>query len=252
MPRFGKMNKISPISTGKIKFEDIFEIKRGLATGANSFFVMERSEAKIKCIPDIAIKPLLPKARYLKSLIINSKYDGYPDVEPQLVLIDSDLDEELIRNKYPPFYDYLQLAKLKLGVDKPIIERTLVKSRKPWYSQEKRSAAPFLLTYMGRNKKNLPPLYFLLNKSDALALNTYILLYPKCWCKNLLKTDNSLYEKILAALNKSAEHIISQQTRIYSGGLQKLEPGALKSLPVIGLPEEIITAFNINLSILDC
>jgi Type I restriction-modification system methyltransferase subunit len=97
----------------QIKFEDLFDIKRGLATGANSFFVMKRIEAEKRGIPDFALKPLLPKARYLNSLIINSQDDGYPDVEPQLVLIDCNLDEEIIRKKYPDFFNYLQVAKEK-------------------------------------------------------------------------------------------------------------------------------------------
>jgi hypothetical protein len=97
---------------------------------------------------------------------------------------------------------------------------------------------------MGRDKKNLPPLYFILNKSKAIALNTYLLLYPRDWLRSLLEENNFLYKNILAALNKSAEKIIAQQTRIYSGGLQKLEPGELRGLPIVDLPNEIVMAFN--------
>lgn len=231
-------------ASSQIKFEDLFDIKRGLATGANSFFVMQRNEAKEIGIPDLALKPLLPKARYLPSLIIEADADGYPDINPQLVLIDCDLKEDIIKTRYPFFYNYLQEAKKKDGNEKAIVERTLVRSRKPWYSQEKRKPAPFLLTYMGRNKKDLPPLYFIFNKSNALALNTYILLYPTGWLEKFLKRTPSLLGKILDALNRSAEHTISQQTRIYSGGLQKLEPGELKKLPIEGMPEEILTFFR--------
>lgn len=240
----GKKHDPTTCNLSEIKFEDLFDIKRGLATGANSFFVMERSEAKRLEIPDIALKPLLPKARYLKSLIINPQDDGYPDVEPQLVLIDSDLEEKIIRTRYPSLFNYLQTAKKKENGEQSIVERALVSSRQPWYKQEKREAPPYLLTYMGRSKKDLPPLYFILNKSKAIALNTYLLLYPREWLMNLLKENNALYEIILSALNESAERIIQQQTRVYSGGLQKLEPGELKGLPIVDLPDEIVMAFN--------
>ena len=230
------------VSADSITFEDVFEIKRGLATGANNFFVMERREAIKKGIPDFALKPVLPKSRFLKSQIINSNKDGYPELEQQLVLIDCDLDEAVLEKEYPDFHKYLQSAKVKDENNKSIIERTLVKMRKPWYKQEKREAPPYLLTYMGRTKSNLPPLYFILNKSKAIALNTYLLLYPKHWLQELLNKNNQLYESVLVALNKSAENI-SQQTRVYSGGLQKLEPGELKKMIIIDLPHEIEAAF---------
>jgi|GEM_PF-265252 len=241
--RLGDEQVFPPPNPDSLKFEDVFEIKRGLATGANSFFVLERSEARKIGIPEFALKPLLPKARFLSSWIIDSKEDGYPDVAPQLVLIDCDKDESIIEKNYSSFHKYLQMAKIKGADGKTIVERTLIKSRKPWYKQETREAPPYLLTYMGRNKENLPPLYFVLNKSNAVALNTYLLLYPRDWLMDLINKDHSLYEKLLFALNNSAAKLIAQQTRIYSGGLHKLEPGELKRLPITGFPVEMINMF---------
>lgn len=230
---------LSDMMIGQIKFGDLFEIKRGVATGANSFFVMTREEAKQRHIPDIALRPLIPKARYLKSLVIEAKEDGYPDVEPQLVMIDCDLDENTIQNNYPDFYDYLQLAKIKENNNLAIVDRHLVSGRKPWYKQERREPPVFLLTYMGRNKMNLPPLYFIWNKSEGIALNTYLLLYPKRWLLSKLDDNPMLYEVIFKALNQSADIIISDRTRIYSGGLKKIEPNELCKLPIIGLEKEL-------------
>ena len=39
-------DKIRSTDKESIKFSNLFDIKRGLATGANSFFVMQRSVAK--------------------------------------------------------------------------------------------------------------------------------------------------------------------------------------------------------------
>lgn len=227
-----------------IKFSSLFDIKRGLATGANSFFVLERDTAQKYEIPNEALKPILPKARHLKSLIIEAQSDGYPDVNPQMVLIDCNLNEEEIKKQFPAFYEYLQKAKKKDSKGNAIINRTLVKSRKPWYKQEFREPPLFLFTYMGRRKTNLPPLYFLLNKSKAIALNTYLLLYPKAWLRDAIRKDDSLCEELLSSLNKSAEKIISQQTRVYSGGLQKVEPNELKDMLITELPCKIIEAYK--------
>jgi len=229
-----------------LTFSDLFEVKRGLATGANSFFVMDRDKAKKKGIPEEALKPLLPKARYLQSQIVNAKEDGYPDIEKQLVLIDTDLEENTIKTTYPDFYKYLQKAYEKDDDGKAIIDRFLVKKRTPWYKQERRDPPLFVLTYMGRRKSDLPSLYFILNQSKAVALNTYLLLYPKEWLMNLLKIDDSLSVQLLASLNLSSKKVIELQTRIYSGGLQKLEPNELKELPIVNLPKGVIEAFRSN------
>jgi len=229
-------NDSSKVNMGKtITFGDAFEIKRGLATGANSFFVMTRERARQHEIPDEALRPIIPKARYLKSLVIESKEDGYPNVEPELVVIDCNLDEITIQNKYPKFYDYLQQAKEKDSNGNSIIDRYLIRKRKLWYKQETREVPTFLLTYMGRNKRDLPPLYFIWNKSKGVALNTYLLLYPKDWLAEKLNENSELYEYVLDALNQSAELIISRRTRIYSGGLKKIEPKELERLPIVGL-----------------
>lgn len=221
--------------TEYIKFSHIFDIKRGMATGANSFFVLKRITAKQLGIPDIALKPILPKARYLTKSIIEAEEDGYPNITEQYVVIDCDISENEIKNDYPSFYAYLCKAKepSKKGTDS-IVNRTLVKSRKPWYKQETRSPAPYLITYMGRNK-----LYCILNKSRALALNTYILLYPREWVKDLLEDNPLLYEELLDSINATAEDILIQASRVYSGSLHKIEPGDLKELPILHLPKII-------------
>ncbi len=226
-----------------IKFSDLFDVKRGLATGANSFFVIKREDAEKYGIPSVALKPILPKARYLHSLIVQDRGDGYPNVEPQLVLIDCSLDEAVIKASYPTFYSYLQRAKEKGDNGKAIVDRALVKSRSPWYKQELREPPLFLLTYMGRDKTDLPPLYFILNQSKAVALNTYILLYPKSWLAALLKADQTLCEELLESLNHVAESIIVHRTRGYSGGLQKIEPNELKNLPLTDLPQKVCEAY---------
>lgn len=229
-----------------LKFSDLFIIKRGIATGANKFFVMERTEAKEHKIPEIALKPLLPKSRYIDSDIVNANDDGYPDVYPELVLIDCDLDEITIKAKYPLFYEYLQSAKASSEGEKPIIKGRLISNRKIWYKQEKRESPPFLLTYMGRSKGKSSPLRFIMNKSKAVALNTYILLYPKKWLKKVLDNEPYLYDKLHSLLNETAREIFLRKTRVYSGGLHKLEPGELRKLPIIDLPIVVINAYNEN------
>ena len=232
------------ISDNVVRFSQMFDIKRGIATGANKFFVMDRSMAREKGIPEIALKPLLPKARFLESTVIEACDDGYPNVSQQNVLIDCDLKEDDIRTKYPEFYEYLQTAKVPDKDGETILDKTLIKGRKPWYKQEIRTPPMFLLTYMGRKKDKLPALYFIYNKSKAIALNTYLLLYPKPWLSNMLEGNDELCKDLLCSLNESATEVIMKQTRIYAGGLHKLEPNELKDLIIINVPESINSRLN--------
>ena len=234
----GKVAKICAQSS--IRIEDLFEVKRGIATGANSYFVITESDAKSLGIPDFALRPIIPKERYIKSSVIESLEDGRPDVDPKLVLIDCSMDENRIEEEYPQFYQYLQKAKLPNSEGKRIIDRYLVNERTPWYKQEVRAAPMFLLTYMGRTKEHSPALRFILNKSNAIALNTYIMLYPKDYVRRLIQNDPSITNKLFEALNRTAELVISERTRVYSGGLQKIEPKELRELPIVGLPPQLL------------
>lgn len=240
---FHMTSKVIYKNSSSIKFKEVFDIKRGLATGANSFFVLNRRQAEAYGIPDIALKPILPKARYLDGDTIFSDSNGNPILDKELVVIDCDLPEEKIKANYPQFYNYLQTAKISTN-NIPIINRTLVRSRNPWYKQERREPAPFLLTYMGRPKDDgARSVYFLRNKSCAIALNTYLMLYPTSAVQELINQDSKLYDEIFESL-KQMERLISLQTRVYSGYLEKIEPNKLKEMEIIGLPKIIQDLFT--------
>lgn len=63
---------------------DLFRIQRGIATGSNKFFVLERGEAQRRGFPQHCLRPILPAPRFLKSTMIDGDQDGYPLIEPQL------------------------------------------------------------------------------------------------------------------------------------------------------------------------
>ena len=56
---------------------DLFEIRRGLATGANPFFILCRDVAGDKGLPEQFLRPILPSPRYLKSEKIFADRDGF-------------------------------------------------------------------------------------------------------------------------------------------------------------------------------
>jgi adenine-specific DNA-methyltransferase len=205
---------------------DFFAIKRGLATGANSFFILERDEAVRQGIPAEYLHPILPSSRHLSNAVIEAYPDGYPRLDRLLAIIDCDLPEPVIEKRHPDFWKYLQRGKAQ-----GIHSGYLASRRLPWYSQEKRAAAPFLCTYMGRQGSNGNPFRFFWNKSQAVAANVYLMLYPKAEMKAALDTRLELYPIIFSHLQSLTGERLIKEGRVYGGGLHKMEPKELASLP---------------------
>ncbi|QBK25291.1 Eco57I restriction-modification methylase domain-containing protein [Ureibacillus thermophilus] len=201
---------------------EFFDIKRGIATGNNEFFILSKDDAVQKGIPFECLRPILPPPRILKNDIIESGENGYPLLNENLVVIDCDLPEEIIQERYPDFWEYLQKGK-ELGV----ANGYLTSKRKIWYSQEKRQPAPFLCTYMGRGEGDSNPFRFIWNKSQAIATNVFLLLYPKGSLKKALNNDPLLYEAVFNALQSIGHEQFIKAGREYGGGLKKVEPKEL-------------------------
>lgn len=209
----------------KATLGDYFEIKRGLATGDNNFFIMSKERIMELGIEMSFCKPILPSPRSLKTDLIDADANGMPRIEQQCFLLDCELTEREIRELSPTTWSYLQSGIEETG------NKYLCKSRKRWYWQEQRDATYFLCSYMGRAKDNGSPIRFILNLSEAIATNSYLMLYPK---ENLQKTisddPNSVY-RIWEHLKAIKGNEIEEEGRFYGGGLKKIEPKELAKVP---------------------
>lgn len=220
-----------------VQLGDLFSVRRGIATGANDFFVLDRDKAHKLGIPDMALTPLLPKAKNLISEVVSRKQDGYPHVARQLCVINTSLSEKEISEQYPDFMNYLQHGK-EIGV----MNGHLVGRRHPWYKQEQREPAPFLCTYMGKAHAGKPAIRFIWNKSDAIATNTYLLLYPNKNLATLLKSKPVLAQTIFDLLKACSWTALGEHSRQHAGGLSKIEPKELQQVWMGPLPPEIFDA----------
>ena len=212
--------------TGKT-LDDFFNIKRGLATGANSFFILDEEKIESLQLPQHFLIPILPSPRYLKIDEILASASGEPILSRNLYLLSCSLSPERVQCEYPTLWEYFQE-----GVVQGINERYLCRHRKPWYSQEKRPPAPLLCTYMGRSsKQGKIPFRFILNHSNATAANVYLLLYPKPELKRIIEVDQSVTKKIWQGLCSLGSEALLDEGRVYGGGLHKLEPKELAKVP---------------------
>ncbi len=215
--------------SAEITLGDYFEIKRGLATGDNNFFILSREKIMDLGMDMSFFKPILPSPRYLKTDLVDTDTDGIPQIEPQFFLLDCELTEQEIMEQSPATWDYLQS-----GINKTS-KKYLCKSRKKWYWQEQRDATYFLCSYMGRGKNNGSPIRFILNLSDAIVTNSYLMLYPKEHLQKAISDNpNSVY-KIWELLKGISRSKIEEEGRVYGGGLKKIEPRELAKVPCADL-----------------
>jgi adenine-specific DNA-methyltransferase len=206
-----------------LRLADFFRVKRGLATGANDFFVLTQEQVNDYGMPPECLVPILPSPRYLTDDEIKADATGLPLLPQRHFLLTCDLPEEKIRSYYPTLWTYLET-----GARRGLTERYICRHRSPWYAQEDRPAAPFLCTYMGRQLNGRrSPFRFLLNHSKATALNVYLMLYPRALLWKLLKATPGLAKRVWQALQKIPFETLLSEGRVYGGGLHKLEPKEL-------------------------
>ncbi len=221
------------------RLADFFAIKRGIATGDNSFFIMSRDEIVARDLPMEFFKPILPGPRHLETDIIESNADGTPKLVRQLFMLDCRIPETQLKDRYPTLWAYIQTGKQKVS------ETYLCSRRTPWYSQENRPPALFICTYMGRNMaKRTKPFRFILNGSQATAANVYLLLYPKLELANAIGNNTKLALQIWEFLNGIDSATLLGEGRVYGGGLYKLEPKELANVPAQAIADMLPIIVN--------
>ena len=208
------------------KLSDLFAIKRGIATGANGFFVLPETKAEELELPHRFLKPILPSPRFVPMSEIEADDKGNPLIDPRMVLLDCGLPEDEVRQKCPRLWAYLQAGRAQ-----GIHERYICRHREPWYTQEGREPAPILCTYMGRTGEGKGAFRFILNHSRAITANVYLMLYPKATLARIFHDKPELLRAVWAALNEIPWDALLGVGRVYGGGLHKMEPRELAEAP---------------------
>jgi hypothetical protein len=226
----------------ELNLGDIFTIKRGLATGNNSFFILTEEQVKEWKIPRAFVKPILPGPRHVTQDIVEALPNGAPNISPRLYLLDCSEPEARIKAQWPRFYEYLKQGKAqKMHASYLASHRATT-----WYSQEKRPPAPFLCTYMGRSRNGKHPFRFIWNRSQATAHNVYLMLYPKGRMQDALREHPELEAPVFEALQGITPAQLLSEGRVYGGGLHKVEPKELAQISAQPILDAIETKVRVE------
>lgn len=219
------------VRNSQVILGDMFLIKRGIATGDNSFFIITEEQAREYGFSLQFLRPILPSPRYLKTEEIDADEEGMPKIEKRLFLIDCPLDEGELSRRDPALFKYLKAGESSVATG------YLCRSRSPWYSQESRPPSPFLCTYMGRAGSGDGKAFrFIHNRSSATAANVYLLLYPQAGLRMAIETPG-VAERIFGLLQQIPIGTMTGEGRVYGGGLHKLEPRELANVPLDGIED---------------
>jgi len=207
------------------KIADQFLLKRGIATGANSYFVLEDAAVERMGVLRRWIRPLVPAARDLQAPVIAQAPDGSPIPSSGRWLIDTDDSVEEVRELSPAFADYLEMVLAAVG------DRYLVARRVSPFKQEHREPAPFLFVYMAQSDS--PSARFIRNESAGAYLNNYIGMYPRAGLQVSSQTLDDLHRR----LDLVRRDQFAVWGRSYGKGLLKLEPRDLGNVTLPALEQ---------------
>lgn len=203
---------VSETSPGDVRLGDLVTVKRGIATGANSFFVLSKADADAHGLRNGSLRPAIARARLVNTQrITNETFKRWSNDGERVWLIDI-RHEKLTKE---------EKAYLGEGKDLRFNERTLSRMRDPWYRMERREPPPILVTYMSKNAPR-----FVRNDAKLVPLNVFHGLYPKGLTARQI-------DQLFIHLNSVAfDKKLRRAARTYGAGLVKIEPRELAAVNV--------------------
>lgn len=205
-----------------IRFDEIADISRGIATGHNDYFCLTKEDVGEYNIPQEYRRPIIRSAHGLNRVHLDkATWEHWRDKgkavwllycydEDGNVLSPDEIDSEGV-------HEYLDKAD-----ELDTKDRYLVSGRDPWYRVESQEPAPILGKYMNRTG-----FLFMRNDAGLLSLNNiHIIDLEFNW-----RSEHR--DALLAYLNsRMVSRVLSRESHDYNG-LQKLEISHLSKLPVI-------------------
>lgn len=197
-----------------VPFSSFAKVKRGIATGANSYFTFNQSKIDDFNLPTECMMPCICKVNDVKKIFFT----------------DDDYKNLVNTNKTVFIFNALKLPQNKnvikyicLGEDAEINRRHLTSSRSPWYSIEKRLPSPIWVSVFNRNG-----LKFIRNEAGIYNLTNF-------HCVYVVNSNIDVDVLFSYLITDVAKEIFMDNSRQYGNGLIKFEPNDLNKGMVVDL-----------------
>lgn len=210
-----RAERIAPLLRGRTAtLGDYCRVRRGIATGDNSFFVMTREEVEQWRIEEQFLVPVVLGSRDLP-------HEGPLDARFHALRLADGARGLLFFCHLPSeaLSGTNALRYVEHGLDLGLHKRFNCRARKPWYGVEPVPPADFFATYMARNRARI-----VRNEIGARCMTSLL----NVWALPGIDPGRlrpSLEDPVNARL-------LREFGRTYGGGLGKIEPGDLLRLPI--------------------
>lgn len=195
-----------------VPFQEIAQVKRGIATGGNKFFCLSESRARDLKLSSGALVPCITKsADITRPVFTQADFQALRNANKKVFLFNGEAAQT------PEDHQYIAYGKAQ-----KINEGFLTSHRTPWFALEKRETAPIWISVFNRNK-----LKIVRNECGAKHLTTFHGIYVKSTNTDLI----NLFFCYL--LTPSGQALLYQNKRDYGNGLDKFEPNDLNNAPVL-------------------
>ena len=180
--------------------------KRGVATGANEYFVLKPSVTRKLGLTDRSYIPCISKsAQISKGIFDESDYVELFDADSAVLLFNGNGSNDRQTDEY-----------IRYGISKNFHKRYLTEKRNPWYKIEHRQPAPIMFNVFSRGGYKV-----ILNNSNAIHLTCYHGFHPDLFGLDYVK------RLFLYFFSETGKTILSLSKRQYGNDLDKFEPNDL-------------------------
>ncbi len=196
-----------------VPFNNVAKVVRGIATGANEYFIFNKEKVLKYSIKKSNLLPCITRSKDIDSPFFTKK---------QFLTLKKNNANVFLFNGVGNTNNENAASYIKVGEINKINKRHLTSKRKPWYSLENRQPPPIWVGVFNRSG-----LKFIRNEAEISNLTTFHCIY----------LVNSLNIDLLFAylLTDIAHQIFNDNRREYGNGLKKFEPNDLNNASMLDL-----------------